>query len=165
MARARASGELFRWHTSKVGELASAQNGARFVDLVHNNGAPSGISQSVATTAGQSYRLSSWMSGPGSFNPNPRQVLVDVTGMMPQSFTTPLPINSDAIRWELKTFDFTATSDATTIAFRAPVNSAGHWGPVIDHVALTAVPEPSTFALLGAGLLALGVVARRRRGH
>ena len=37
------------------------------------------------------------------------------------------------------------------------------FGTLAGTVAVTAVPEPSTYALLGAGLLAVGSIARRRR--
>ena len=40
---------------------------------------------------------------------------------------------------------------------------AGNGNFVLSEFAITAVPEPSTYALLGAGLLALGFAARRRR--
>lgn len=33
----------------------------------------------------------------------------------------------------------------------------------VDNLSVSTVPEPSTYALMGAGLLALGVVARRRK--
>lgn len=67
------------------------------------------------------------------------------------------------MKWEFKQYDFTATAASTTLAFRAPTNSTGYWGPFVDNVSVSVVPEPSAFALFGAGLLGLGVVARRRR--
>ena len=41
--------------------------------------------------------------------------------------------------------------------------NGGNGGPVIDNVMLTAVPEPGTYAMLLAGLAAVGFVAKRRR--
>ena len=44
------------------------------------------------------------------------------------------------------------------------VTDAGQWNqPTLNGVLLTAVPEPSTLALTGLGLLSLAFVARRRR--
>jgi hypothetical protein len=44
----------------------------------------------------------------------------------------------------------------------SPLNTVGNIG-VVDNVNVSAVPEPSTVALVGLGLLALGAGARRRR--
>ena len=43
----------------------------------------------------------------------------------------------------------------------APGSVAETW--VVRDAVVTATPEPATYALMGSGLLALGVVARRRR--
>lgn len=51
--------------------------------------------------------------------------------------------------------------DFNTIAFS--FNNAGAYNVSLDNVAVTVVPEPSTWALLASGLTALVVLRRRRR--
>jgi hypothetical protein len=64
------------------------------------------------------------------------------------------------------TFNEAARSDIGT-GFAAPTvlgaNSGGRFGANFQYRPTTVVPEPSTYALLAAGLAAMAVVARRRR--
>jgi hypothetical protein len=64
------------------------------------------------------------------------------------------------------TFTGAARSDNGT-GFAAPTivtaNSGGRFGANFRYTTTTVVPEPSTYALLATGLVALGVATRRRR--
>jgi hypothetical protein len=64
------------------------------------------------------------------------------------------------------TFNEAARSENGT-GFAAPTtlsaNTGGRFGANFQYRPTTVVPEPSTYALLGAGLAAMAVVARRRR--
>ena len=65
--------------------------------------------------------------------------------------------------WNVFSTKFIATGSQTKLGFRALGTQNTH-GDHLDNILVVAtVPEPSTYALFGAGLLALGVVARRRR--
>ncbi|BAH37634.1 hypothetical protein GAU_0592 [Gemmatimonas aurantiaca T-27] len=79
--------------------------------------------------------------------------------------TLPTAVAADQ-PWSTLVFQFTVGS-AANIGFSLSSNSADNVGPVIDDVLFTrtstTVPEPSTYALMAAGLMAMAAVARRRR--
>ena len=77
--------------------------------------------------------------------------------------------------WYDVTMDFTATAADETLSFLSvgacltPGNTCGPMSPgsppfaLLDSVSLTAVPEPSTWAMMALGFAGLGFVAHRRR--
>ena len=67
-------------------------------------------------------------------------------------------VNSTAFDYKHLTFNVTATSASTSLAFTFR-NDPAFWD--LDNVAVTAVPEPESWALIALGLAALAV--RRRR--
>ncbi|OEZ56915.1 FxDxF family PEP-CTERM protein [Duganella sp. HH105] len=64
--------------------------------------------------------------------------------------------------WMAKSLTFTAAG-ATMLRFAGQTQYDAT--AFIDNVAVNAVPEPGTYAMLAAGLGLLGLVARRRRAH
>lgn len=62
--------------------------------------------------------------------------------------------------WRPESFSFLASAASTTLSFESL--TAGGYGPVIDNVRVGAVPEPSTWLMLGGGLLALAGLRARR---
>ena len=96
------------------------------------------------------------------------QTLFDqaVTNRYDNSDPDGIVFNAD---YRLYTLTGVATGDSTTLAFTGWNNSETDLddlsvvGPIFLSGPATTAPEPATWALLGAGLLAVGGVARRRR--
>ena len=65
----------------------------------------------------------------------------------------------------LETFDFTAGATSEMLSFLAVGTPANNLPPfaLLDGVTLTAVPEPSTWAMMLVGFSGLGYAAYRRR--
>lgn len=133
-----------------------AFSGDRFLDLSdYSAGAPfGGVQQTIATTAGTEYIVSFYL-GSSNYWGRPSSLVVTADGTS-TSFTSPATgTNND---WDRYSLSFIATGASSTISFvgNAGVNYIG-----LDDVSITAVPEPSSAALLLAGLAAALALGRR----
>ena len=118
------------------------------------------LSQTVATTSGGHYLLSFYVAqqlvGPGSVA---NSLSVSFGGSLLDVLTN-VPVEG----YSHVTYSVTASSAASLLSLTFG-NDIGEF--ILDDVSVTAVaapvPEPSSTALLGAGLLALGGFSRARR--
>ncbi len=134
----------------------SAADGNNFAELdVYGN---SSISQAIATVAGQWYELSF------SFANRPDSNKGAVSNGIDWSFAgqSGLVGNNTVTSWNSFSTRLLGTGKVETLSFAAHGNSDGY-GTSLDKVSLNAVPEPSSFALLAGGLLAMGLVKRRKQ--
>lgn len=144
----------------------AAHSGLNSVDLTGaiNVGPTAGITQTVDTSIGQAYLLSFWLgNADGSGNSNyllPSALNVSINGGATQTFS-----NSDTttftVNWKQFSTGFVATSTSTTLSF---LNATGATDAEagLDDVVLVAVPEPTTTALVLAGLVGVWVRVRVR---
>jgi len=152
--------------------VGQAEDGVNFVELdsVHN----SGMSQQVQTVAGQTYQLSFWYSNrpqSGTLNGNSHGGVVPtssngltVSYLGSAVTVTALPANTSANNeWTLYTTTFVATG--TTLLSFSAVGCSDSYGTSLDNVSITAVPEPASLALMGAGLALLAGLSSRRKRH
>lgn len=158
-------GNYAGWETSNGIEIrrnvaGAAYEGNNFAEL--DTTANSTIRQNLATVAGATYALSfaySPRTGVGAAS-NPidvywnNQLLQTLTGS---------GAGAAGNVWRLYDYRVTATGNLTTLSFAA-AGTSDSYGGSLDAVSVSAVPEPGSFALVGAALLAMGAAARRKRG-
>jgi hypothetical protein len=135
----------------------AAFEGVKYVELdVYGN---TKIQQTLRTVVNQQYELSFWYS--------PREGTSAATNGVTWAFggnsgsvIGPAGVSSGN-QWAGFTQTFTATSTSTVLSFTGRGNSDGY-GTSLDAVSVSAVPEPSDFAMMLAGLAVIGAVVRKR---
>lgn len=138
--------------------VGTALEGRNFAEL--DTTGNSSISQSINTVSGQWYSLSFYYSN-----------RIDVAqasnglgwsfGSASGSTTTPAQIGGSH-QWQLFSTQVLGTGAPMTLSFTA-LGSSDSLGTSLDRISVTAVPEPQTYALMLAGLAAVGFMAKRRK--
>ena len=152
---------------------ALSPNGGNFMGLDGDPAANGSLDQTVnGLTIGQTYNLSFYWAGIELFNRTGYQSIQLTGSLGGDGFDTSVYLNT-APAGEPGSFsgwmpaDFTFTANATTevLSFLAVGTPAGNLPPfaLLDGVSLTAVPEPSTWAMMLVGFGGLGYAAFRRR--
>ena len=134
--------------------------GSGSVDLDGNG--PGGISQTISLAAG-SYLLSFFLSGNPDGGDPLKVVLAGIPGAE-QTFSFTTGTNSHGtMNYVLETLGFTVAAPTVTVLSFSSLDTNSPYGPVIGGIQISAVPEPSTWAMMILGFAAVGFAAFRRR--
>ena len=135
--------------------------GGGSVDLDGNN--PGGVQQTLNLTAGTAYDLTFYLSG----NPDggsPKKAVNVSIGDFSHKYTFITGDNNhDNMNYKLETVWFVADAN-NTLSFTSLDKNGSPWVPVVGgvSVAVAAVPELSTWAMMIAGFACLGFAGYRR---
>ncbi len=131
-----------------------AADGVRSLDMSgHDAGS---ILQNVSGfTIGQQYQLSFYMAANEVGPPTIKHLTASIDSAT-QTFTFDSTGHSYAnMGWSLRTLDFTADNSTMALSFTSLDDT--FYGPTLDNVSISAVPEPCTVSILctAAGILVL----------
>ena len=117
-----------------IGSYWPAEHGTMSIDL---SGADAGtISQTFATTIGNTYTVSFALSGNPAGEPVVKTLDVTATGATPASYTFDSSVNTlTDMTWTTETYSFLATSASTTLSFVS--TTPGAYGPALDDVVVS----------------------------
>ena len=156
-----------------VGTYWTAEDGSQSLDLNQDIGHPTStltppgsVSQDLATDPGTVYLVEFWIAGnPDTSAPDdtgpPIKTMDVFFGATMHSYSFDVTGHTLAeLGWTHKQFLATATGSVTTLSFVS--TSSGYAGMILDNVSVSAsaVPEPSTLAIMLMGVLTLLVLKR-----
>jgi hypothetical protein len=133
--------------------------GGNSVDL--NGDSKGGITQTFSLNPG-SYVVGFYLSGNPDGAPSTKTVDVSITGAPDPmyQFTTALDGNRN-LTYTFETLDFSTVGGPVTLSFLS--QDAGLYGAVVGGVTISAVPEPSTWAMMMLGFAGIGFMTYRRK--
>lgn len=141
-----------------IGLYWTNNEGSRSIDL--SGGGAGGVRQTFATVANQAYAISFWLAGNPDGGSNLKSVAVDVGGA-PSIFQFDTTGHTTAnMGWQQFTYNFVASGTSTTLSFMSQNNDP--YGPALDNVSVSAVPEPAAWAMMLLGVGLIGGMMRRR---
>ena len=142
-----------------IGGLWEASNGDRSVDL-NGNGRGS-LAQTFDTVSGRTYTVTFDLAGNPDNGADIKLLTVTAANdTADYTFDTTGASQAD-MNWAGQTFSFTAIGTSTTLTFSSGMD--GFYGPALDNVAIAAVPEPATWAMMIGGIGFAGGALRTRR--
>jgi len=138
-------------------------NGGRSVDMDGDYQAGTIVGKSFTTIPGQTYALTFYLAGNPDGGPTTKILDVSVGNVSGDVFTfNDTGFDKSNMGWTREQLIFTATSGLTTLTFYSGDATDNAFGAVIGNVDVSAVPEPATLLLLGAGLVGLGLSRRKK---
>ena len=149
-------------------DLAPAA-GNKFIDLTgYSDWEYGAIYQTFDTVVGQQYEVTFSLGYSPTWSgtaPNPSLFVVAKAGsaIVSDSDAGWAGYTSTASGWTTQTYTFTASGGTSSLFFAGGYQAGDYVG--LDDVKVTAIPEPETYAMMLAGLGALGFMGRRRKAQ
>ena len=145
-----------------IGSYWQHAEGNRSIDL--NGNFPGGIQQTFDTIAGKEYVVKFSLAGNPDGSPAQKIVSTIANGNASQDYVFDATGNTKAsMGWEEFTYKFVAGAPTTTLSFTSAIGGA--YGAALDAVSVSAVPEPSTWAMMILGIGMAGAAMRRRQNQ
>jgi len=143
-----------------IGSYWQASDGTRSLDLSALNSG--GVMQTVGGfELGKHYRITFDLSANPESGIRPKRVVVSATSGVATIYNYLNPSNTVSdMQYVTYTYDFIATNVNQDVQFRSLENNA--YGPVLDNVSISLIPEPATWGLMVVGFGLVGAFARRR---
>jgi len=148
------------WGSPPAGGGSVDLNGTLGNDGASKTDSVGGITQSVDVAKAGTYTLSFYVSG-NQDGPAPTKEYEAFAGT--NSFILSTSNNVKAGQWSLVTESVFLNAGANSVGFYSlTTDPTNQYGAVIGDVSLSAVPEPSTWALMILGFLGLGFAGYRK---
>ncbi|MES2193625.1 MAG: PEPxxWA-CTERM sorting domain-containing protein [Pseudomonadota bacterium] len=132
-----------------------------YVDLNGSSGQPGAITTKTLFAAGTysvSFDLAGSQGGAGNIDPSSHTTKIEFSiGGVTQELTL-----DPTAPFTTHTFLFTTTGEGA-LTFRDLAGGNNNVGNILDNVTVSAVPEPSTWAMMILGFLGVGFMAYRRK--
>lgn len=145
-----------------IGGYWDASDGNRSLDLSALSAGQ--ISQTLFdTVAGARYRVSFDVSGNPDGGQRTVRLVASVTGGIAEvySYVVTAANSTSNMLYQTFTYDFVASGDPQDIQFLSLEENP--FGPALDNITISQVPEPAAWVLMIAGFGLVGFAARRRR--